>query len=108
MFVKRKRSIFSRRYVSDSSQVAFVCRRKFAGFTKGKVYKPFAYSLNSEYYKDFCVLDNNGMAMYMESGLIDKGFFETIYTGKSHWELRISDMQEDIDRENERYKDGFY
>ncbi|MDO4802588.1 MAG: hypothetical protein Q4A15_10530 [Prevotellaceae bacterium] len=104
MFVRRKRSILNRKYKSESSNVAFICRRKFSGFTKGKLYKPFAYSFNAEYYKNFCVLDNNGYAMFMESNLIEKGFFEVTYTNCHSLEQRIKDIMDDVDRENEKYK----
>lgn len=105
MFVRRNRNILARRYRADENNVAFVCKRRFAGFTLNKVYKPFAYSLNADCYKDFCVFDDLGRAMYMEFGLIDRGIFETIYTNKHHHELRFADLVEDIDRENEKYKE---
>ena len=105
MFVKRKRNILARKYRSDVNNVAFVCNKKLAGFTIGKLYKPFAYSFNADCYKDFCVFDDFGRAMFMEFNLVDNGTFNTTHTNRHDFELKIADTMEDVDRENEKYKE---
>lgn len=102
MFVKRKRNILARKYQADESNIAFLCKKKFSGFTVNKLYKPFAYSLNAEYYKNFCVFDDFGRAMFIESNLIEKGFFGVVYTNMHDYEHKVADIMNDVDKENEK------
>jgi len=106
MFVQRKRSILSRfgRLTYHTSNISFMCNKRYLGFTVGKLYKPFAYSLNSEFYKDFAIFDDFGRVLFMERKLIDEEVFNIIHTSKSNLEFVIEDAMYDIDAENEKYK----
>lgn len=107
MFVKRKRNIISilHRFRHHSNDIAFINKKRMVDFTIGKVYKPFAYTFNGEDYKDFCIFDDAGRAMYMENGLIDEGRFEIVYTNLHDLEFQTHDIMAAVDRENERYKE---
>lgn len=106
MFVQRKRSIRSRldRLKYRTSKIAFICNKRFIGFTVGKLYKPFAYSLNSEYYKDFAIFDDQGRVLFMERNLINNEIFKIVFTNKNNFKFMLDDEMTDIDSENQKYK----
>lgn len=105
MFVQRKRNILSKfnRFKSINNNIAFVSTKKYPGFTVGKLYKPFAYSVTQDYYKDFCIFDDNNRVMFMERKFIDNGIFNIVYTNQHNLELVLGDIMETIDKENEYY-----
>lgn len=107
MFVQRKRSIIHKfnRFRCYTNNVAFINLKKMSGFTRGKLYKPFAYTFNGDNYKNFCIFDDKGRVMYMENNLIDKGVFDIVYTNKRNLDYKISDIMADVDNENEKYKE---
>lgn len=106
MFVRRKRSLFSifNRYMNNYSNIAFLNTGRMAGFTIGKVYKPFAYSFDGERYKNFCIFDDGGMAMYMENELVANEKFKVIYTNEHNIDYKINTIRASVDRENIEYQ----
>lgn len=95
------------RFKSTESDIAFRCEKKMTGFTKGKIYKPFAYSVNDFCYFNFAIFDNKNRVMYMRKDLIKKQAFQVIAksgTVKNEYLEEQDDMIREMDREHEYQK----
>lgn len=83
MFVRSNRNWTNRlrafRYKTTESNIAFKCIKKYPGFTRKAIYKPFTYTATSECYTDFGVFDNKGRVLYIEKSFIKKGIFKVIH-----------------------------
>lgn len=68
-----------RKFRYKYSNIAFVCKKRYKGFEKGRIYKPFAYSVKYDdaidCYTNFALFDNIGKVFIMEKWLIKKGYF---------------------------------
>lgn len=99
MFKPRKKTIFSKldRYKSSTSNIAFMCNRRFKGFTIGKLYKPFAYGLNRNCYKDFAIFDDFGRVLFMQYKYVQYNIFSVVHTSYNNFEQVTKDIQALLD-----------
>lgn len=102
MFVERKRSILSRlnRFKYGRSDIAFRCVKRCPGFTTGKIYRPFAYSVDREWYKNFCIFDDYSRAMFMENFFLTNEIFDIVYKVDTDLETELTDLANEVDKEN--------
>lgn len=109
MLKRKKRSWIKElrinRFSFGESDIAFQCEKHFPGFTKGKVYKPFAYSVNEYRYTDFALLDDLNRIMYMQKDLLKNKIFRIIYKGSTVKNEYLSEQDEMI---KEMYREQNY
>lgn len=72
--------MFGKKFRYNYSNIAFVCKKRYMGFEKGRIYKPFAYSVkyndSANCYTNFALFDNLGEIFIMPAKLVKKGYFD--------------------------------